>query len=806
VLSAVVVSCASAGPQVETVDRPDVALKNDFFVGNRAPLAPAPLIRLPVGAIEPRGWVRKQLELQAEGFIGRLTEISQFLIKKDNAWLSPEGKGDHGWEEVPYWLKGFGDTGYLLGDKRIIDEAKIWIEGIFASRRPDGYFGPFGVKRTAESDKAKYDLWPNMVALFALQSYHDVTGDARVPELMKGYFRWELALAEEEFLPPFWQQQRAADNMASVFWLYNRTGEPWLLELADKIHRRMARWDEKITSWHNVNIAQGFDSPGIYFLRSKDPKHLEAAERNWRAVRDIYGQVPGGMFGSDENCRPGFVDPRQAIETCGMVEEMLSDEQLLAISADPVWADRCEDVAFNSLPASMTPDLKALHYLTAPNMPLCDRRDKSPGLQNGGPMLLFDPRDHRCCQHNTGHGWPYYAQHLWMATPGNGLAAVLYAPCKVRARVGDGTTVTITEETRYPFEETIELKVAVASPVRFPLFLRVPGWCERPALAINGSPARLRARPRSYLKIDRAWADGDRVTLTLPMKTVVTTWAKNMNSVSVSRGPLTFSLKIGEQYVKVREDDPWPAWEIHPTTPWNYGLVVDEFEVVRKPWPGSDQPFEPAAVPIELRARGRRIPGWKLDARGLVEKLQPGPIRSSEPIEPITLIPMGAARIRISAFPAIGDGPDAKGWGERAPADVVPTASHCWQNDQVEALNDGVLPKNSIDHDIPRFTWWDHRGTVEWVQYDFAKPRSVSSVEVYWFDDTGIGACRVPASWRLLYRDGTEWKPVAATGAYGTARDAFNAVSFAPVTTSALRIEAQLQSEVSAGILEWRVK
>jgi hypothetical protein len=135
-----------------------------------------------------------------------------------------------------------------------------------------------------------------------------------------------------------------------------------------------------------------------------------------------------------------------------------------------------------------------------------------------------------------------------------------------------------------------------------------------------------------------------------------------------------------------------------------------------------------------------------------------------------------------------------------------PSASHVWQNDTVDALNDQVEPESSIDHDIPRHTWWDHVGTREWVQYDFAKPTTASAVEVYWFDDTGRGRCRTPQSWRLLYRDGEEWKPVQTNDAYGVAKDRYNAVRFQPVETTALRIEVQLQPEVSGGVLEWRVR
>jgi len=803
-----------ANANVRVVDRPSTEAKNDFYIGNRPPLLPSPLIKLPIGAIEPQGWVRRQLELQADGFHGHLTEISRFLKKEGNAWLSPAGEGQHGWEEPVYWLKGFSNCGYILGNERMIKESRIWIEAALRSQKDDGWFGPDkGRKGAATRLQGREDLWPNMIMLFCLQNYYEFTGDKRVIELMTNYMKYLATVPEERFLVGYWPRMRGGDLLYSVYWLYNRTSDAFLLDLARKVHRRTAEWEKDVINWHNVNMSQGFGQPATFYMQSKDPNHLRAAERNWRKIRDMYGQVPGGMFGGDENCRPGFTGPRQAVETCGMVEMMLSHEILLTITGDPKWADRCEDVTFNSLPAAFTPDLKALHYLTAPNMILCDRHNKSPGLQNGGPMLLFDPHRHRCCQHNTGHGWPYYAEHLWMATPGNGLAAVLYAPSQVTAKVGDGTEVTITEKTRYPFDENIELSITTAKPVRFPLYLRIPGWCEKPELIINGKKAAVKARPGAYILIDRKWADGDTVDLNLTMKITLTKWTKNKDSVSVNRGPLTYSLKIGEKYVRAGGTDKWPAWEIHPTTAWNYGLLLNErnpdtsFRIVHKAWPDDDQPFEANAAPIELRAKAKKIPAWQKDYLGLVGKLQPSPAKSDEPTGTVKLVPMGCARLRISAFPTIGTGPNAYQWIEPAkPAKPLPTtASHRRGSDTVAALSDKLSPKSSNDHSIPRFTWWDHKGTTEWVQYDFEQPRKVSSAAVYFFDDTGSGGCRIPKSWRLLYKDAGQWKQVSNAGRYGLEKDKFNNVKFDPVQTSSLRLEVQLQPGFSGGILEWQV-
>ncbi len=810
--------------EVSVVPHPPTESRNVHYPGYRAPLVSTPLVELPLGAVQPHGWLRKQLELQAAGFHGHLGEISQFLQKKDNAWLSSAGHGKRGWEEVPYWLKGYILTAYLLEDPDMIKESNVWIEGALSSLKLDGWFGPRQVRSTVNSTKGKYDLWPNMVMLFCLQAYYEQTHDPRVIDLMTKYFRFELRMPDQEFLPPFWQQQRAADNLYSVYWLYNRTGDKWLLDLASKIHRHTARWTDGVANWHNVNMSQAFGGPTTYYVQSHDKKHLKASYRNYDEIRTKYGQVPGGMFGGDENCREGHIGPRQAIETCGIVEMMLSDETLVNITGDLTWADRCEDVAFNSLPAALTADFRALRYLTAPNMVLSDRESKSPQIQNGGPMFLMDPTRHRCCQHNFGHGWPYFATHIWSATADNGLAAVLYSASDVRAKVGpetsDGGTsdggkvVEICQRTHYPFDDQIELTIEPAQPVSFPLYLRVPGWCENATLELNGQTITVGAKPRQFIRIQRRWQAGDKVVLKLPMRIQLRKWVANQNSISVDRGPLTYSLKIGQRMVQLPTSlKDWPAFEIHPTTPWNYGLIVDEenpgasFKVVQRAWPANNVPFTLADVPIELVGKGRRIAAWQMDDVGLVGALQASPVKSEAPVEPITLVPMGAARLRISAFPVIGTGPDAHRWTAPPKPRYRASASHCWGGDTARALCDGRVPKSSADHSIPRMTWWDHRGTEEWVQYDFAAPRDVTQVRVYWFDDqTTGGHCRPPVSWRVLYRTAAgNWKLVANASAFGVDADQFNVVTFDRVKTAALRLEAKLQNGFSGGILEWEV-
>lgn len=798
-----------AAPEVsvQVVEAPATTAANPSYISNRAPLAPSPFVKLPIGSIVPKGWLRRQLELEADGMTGRLEEISPWCRFAESAWASPDGKGKAGWEELPYWLKGFGDLGYVLKSDKITQQARMWVDASLASQQPDGYFGPSANKTSLEGHP---DLWPHMVMLNVMQSFFEATQDPRVLPFMTRYLKWLNSQPPEAFGRGYWPKLRWGDTVESAYWLYNRTADPWLLDLARKIHQNMARWDSGVINWHNVNIAQGFREPGVYFMQARDPKFLRVATSNYETVMERYGQFPGGGFAGDENCRPGFGDPRQGFETCGIVEFMHSFEMLVKVSGDPMWADRCEELAFNSFPAALTADWKALHYLTCANQVQLDEKNKSPGVENSGAMFSYSPYEvYRCCQHNVSHGWPYYAEELWLATPDGGLCASLYAANEVTAKVGDGATVTLSEDTSYPFGETVAFKVKTARPVKFRLYLRIPRWCSAASAEINGQSVALGARPLTYAALERVWNNEDRLTLRLPMQVSARRWEKNQNAVSVNYGPLTFSLKIGERYTRYGGTDAWPEWAVYATAPWNYGLVLDDndpaksFEIIRKPGGLADQPFTHETAPIELRAKARKIAGWQQDAQGLVGKLQPSPIKSDEPIESVTLIPMGAARLRITMFPVIGTGEAAHDWTALKPSPV--SASHCFEGDSVDALVDGLEPKSSNDHDIPRFTWWAHRGTVEWVQYSFEKPRRVSSTQVYWFDDTGAGQCRAPKSWKVLYRDGEEWKPVEAAGEYKVQTDAYNRADFKPVQTTALRVEAQLQPDFSGGILEWKV-
>lgn len=353
---------------VSVVKAPLATTDNRNYVTMRAPLQRVPMTKLPIGAVQPKGWLRKQLELQRDGLNGQLGTVSDWLDKSNNQWLT--GDGDHGWEEVPYWLRGYSALAYLLDDADMKREVEVWVQAVLNGQRADGMLGPDGY------DGDSPDLWAKMPMLWALQTYYEATGDAQVLEALVRYCAWEQSIPDERFLKGYWQEKRGGDNLWSVLWLYNHTGNAELLPLTHKLHAATADWTMQGTlpNWHGVNIAQGFREPATYSLVTGDPAMCEATYRAHHEMRRRYGQMPGGMYVADENAREGHHDPRGGAETCAIVEQMASDEILMGITGDGFWADHCEEVAFNSFTAAMAPDMRSLRYITSANMAISDER------------------------------------------------------------------------------------------------------------------------------------------------------------------------------------------------------------------------------------------------------------------------------------------------------------------------------------------------------------------------------------------------------------------------------------------------
>ena len=606
---------------------------------------------------------------------GHLDSLYAIVVGDNNAWIG--GDGDT-WERGPYWIDGLLPLAYLLDDEALIQKSLKWTEAMLTSAREDGYFGN-AVSRPSQSgiqrDNAE-DWWPKMVALKILKQYYMATADERVLSVMSNYFRYQLAHLPEHPLQHWtdWGQWRGGDNLEMVWWLYNRTGESFLLELGDLIHNQTKPWTAILSSQdilarqntlHCVNLGQGFKEPVVWWQRSKDDKDLQAPVKGMETIRETIG-LPTGLWAGDELTQ--FGEPTRGSEFCTAVEMMYSLEGMLRVTGDLRWAGQLERIAYNALPTQTTDDCDARQYFQQTNQIACTRQIRNFSTDHDGTDVVFSLLGgYPCCTCNWHQGWPKLVQNLWYASRDGGLAALVYAPSSVSAML-DGHPVTLTEETNYPFDGTVTVRVRFPGKHRkrampsatFPLHFRIPDWCEGATVATR--EGEMHPAAGEMLKVERTWHDGDTVVLHFPMRVQTSRWY-SWGTV-VERGPLVYALKMKETWTKkafegadAGQYGPW-YYEVTSDSPWNYGFLVreinqaDAFTVEERPLQPGEYPWNLSGAPVTIRAKAVKIRDW-IGNRGSAAPIQYF-CQSQADVEgpaEIELIPYGCTTLRICEFP-----------------------------------------------------------------------------------------------------------------------------------------------------------
>ncbi len=629
------------------------------YVRNRAPLARTPFVPLPLGAVRADGWLLEQLQLLADGATGNAEAIYSEL--GDNAaWLGA-GQGsmapDSDWERPPYYVKGLVALAYTLNDAGLVDKAERWIDWAIDSQQASGpHAGAFGPAWNI------FDWWPRMPMLYAVRDFHEATGDARVLPFLTRYFRFQ---ADHIGAHPVtsWAKARVGDNIDVVLWLYNRTGDAFLLTLADALRDQGFNFTDILTNngfaldAHGVNVNQYMKTPAINYQRT-----LDAADRNAFVAGDAHlmrdhGQPIGMPSGTEALAGRSST---QGVELCATVERMQSNEQALMIVGDPAIGDQLERIAFNALPGAMDKANRLHQYYILPNQYQSTRGRLGFRDDHGQDLPPSPMSGYPCCRFNLHMGYPYYVRNMWAATEDDGVAALAYGPSRVTVRVGAGAVeATITQATDYPFEEQIRFTLSLPTAVAFPFTLRIPAWAEGPSVRVNGA-AQSGVTAGGFYTIDRTWDDGDTVTLHVPMQLAATTQINN--SVAIERGPLVFSLKIAEDWQQTATfPRGFNEYEIRPRSPWNYGLLLDRDDpgasITVRTGPMPSNPFVASATPITLTADARKVAWGTAEGGVRAAEVQPGPFYVASETEQITLVPFGAQNIRMTYFPEVTDGP-----------------------------------------------------------------------------------------------------------------------------------------------------
>ncbi len=652
-------SCSSPEGEDVAPSRPSSGARGPL--GRSSALADPAFRPLPLGSIQPRGWLARQLRIQADGLTGHLDEFWPDV--GESQWFGGEAEG---WERAPYWLDGIIPLAWALNDEGLKAKVEGYMEEILARQRSDGWYGPYPLDASTQ----RYDLWAILLANKVMVQYHEATGDERILDAVEASLR---ALREGIQRAPLynWGKYRWFEGLIPVFYLYERTGEEWLLELARTLREQGTDYPaiyagEAVThptprrglwTWdkHVVNTAMAAKA-GALSWRLDQAEADRAFPIDMLRILDRYhGQVTG-MFTGDE-CLAGK-NPVQGTELCSVVELMYALEILLSVFGDPAFGDRLERVTFNALPATFTPDMWAHQYDQQVNQIQCTINPDHMWTTNGPESNLYglEP-NYGCCTSNMHQGWPKFASHLAMAAPEGGLALVAYAPSEIRFRSGE-IPVRVSVDTDYPFRETLSLSVDPDETVSFPLFLRVPAWAEGATVEISGGRAEAMAAG-TFHELRRPWSPGTGVTIRFSMRPKVT--VRYNDALSVERGPLVFSLSPEEEWTRVNADKPHRElphgdFEVRPASPWNYGLILDPDipgqDLEFRERPVGEVPFSPDGAGVSASVRARRLPRWGM-AHGWAAEIVPGVQESEEPEEVVTLIPYGCTNIRVTEFPRL---------------------------------------------------------------------------------------------------------------------------------------------------------
>jgi len=596
----------------------------------------------------------------------------------------------------------------------------------------------------------KESIWPgHQITEMGLAKLYRVTGDSSYLDLAK-----------------FMLDQRGVNNEKGGGRTYNQS------------YKRVV--DQAEAVGHAVRATYMYSGMADVAALTGDAAYVHAIDRIWEDVtgRKIYITGGIGARGSGEAFGNDYELPNMSAycETCAAVGNDYWNQRLFLLHAESKYVDVLERTLYNGLLSGVSLDGKSFFY---PN-PL-----ESNGQHQRSPWFGV-----ACCPGNITRFLPSMPGYVY-AQSGDTLYVNLFVGSTAEIRMDNGRTVGLVQETRYPWDGTVKMTVAPDRSAPFAIDVRIPGWARNEAmpsdlyrfadkfdepavLKVNGKPVSLTLE-KGYARLNRTWAKGDVIELVLPMpvRRVVANdqVSADRSRVALQRGPIVFCAE----------------WPDNPNARVRNLVLPDKAPLKAE--------FVPALLNGVEVVKSRAI-GLAYDEKGGITRTE----------QEFTAIPYYAwanrGRGQMEVWiPRVEEAARPTPWPTLAMTSKVTTSGR----KDPRPVNDGEEPAASSDH-ASFFDWWPRKGTTEWVEYAFEKPATVSQAEVYWFDDTGTGECRVPKSWRILYKDGDQWKAVENAGSYGIEKDGFNRVSFGAVKTDALRLEVTLQPGWSAGIQEWKVR
>jgi len=619
--------------------------------------------KLKITDIHPQGWIKDFLEKQKTGLTGNI-EVAGYPFDT-KMWATEKIKGStKAWwpyEQTAYYIDGVHRLGLLLDDEALIQKAKIQTQYVL-----DHIDEETGRVSTNLADR--WWRWPYAQFFRNYMTDYEVTGDRKIIDALSKHY---LTFTAKDFADDL-----ELANVEELCWLYGITKNEKLLNMAEnayslfksEINNRnrsegsnkndMQFGSNRVPDMHGVVYLELVKIPAILYSYTGKQEYLREAENGIQKM-EKHHMLISGLPSSTEHFR-GISD-LAGHETCNTAVFPYTYGYLLRINGDARLGDRIEKAVFNAGIGSITKDFKSHQYFSAPNQVIASLKSNL-YWHNPARMIYAPGHDVECCTGNVNRFMPYYVEQMWLSAPDNGLAAALLGPSSVTTKVGkDNVAIKIIEETNYPFSDEIYFKIETKEKVTFPLYIRIPGWCNSPEITVNGEKPDINLRQGTFVVLDREFVNGDIITLKIPAEVDISSWPNN--ALGVERGPLVFSLPVGttqsviEGYERSTKD--FPAYEMIPSSSWNYGIVnsKSEFEVEQHSTEG--YPWEDGNYPITIKIPVKKVENWKMIKvydDMLEEYVYKTPAIPKNPtfsddIEYVDFVPYGATTLRISVFP-----------------------------------------------------------------------------------------------------------------------------------------------------------
>jgi DUF1680 family protein len=608
----------------------------------------------------------------------------------------------------------------------------------------------------------KRSIWPgHQITEMGLVKLYRVTGEQRYLDLAK-----------------FMLDERGPDGDRGAGRAYNQS------------HQKVVEQTEAVG--HAVRATYMYSGIADVAALTGDTAYLNAIDKIWENVAGKKLYLTGGIgaTGSGEAFGRDFELPNMTAynETCAAIGNDYWNYRLFLLHADARYIDVMERTLYNGLISGVSLDGKSFFY---PN-PL-----ESKGQHQRSPWFGV-----ACCPGNITRFLASVPGYVY-AQQGDALYVNLFVGSRAEIKMDNGRAVKMVQETRYPWDGHVKMTVNPDKSEQFAINVRIPGWARDEAvpsdlyrfqdkvnepvtLKVNGKPVTLELE-KGYVSLNRTWKPGDVIELALPMpvrRIVANDQVEaDRGRSALQRGPLVYCAE-------------WPD---------NPGGHVRNLML-------------PASAPDSAKDGAKLIAEFKPDLLNGVTVIKGKAFALGYDAEgKVTRTEQDFTAIPYYAWANRGRGemivwlPNNESSVKLPPPPTIASRSKVSASENqnpnlIVAINDQSEPRSSRDNSDIYFHWWPKKGTMEWVEYAFEKPSTISETEVYWYDDTGRGECRTPASWRLLYKDGQTWKPVETAEIYGVEKDRFNKLTFKPVATTGLRLEVTMQQKWSAGIQEWKVK